>query len=68
MKRLLFLLLPLLSVAAASSVAQTPGSGGPTPSNEPPAAPTAVPLDGGVSLLVAGGAVYALSGLRKRRS
>ncbi|MCC3159263.1 hypothetical protein LJ737_18620 [Hymenobacter sp. 15J16-1T3B] len=64
MKRYL-LLLPLLGFAAAAG-AQTPGSGGPTPGT-PAADPTAVPLDGGASLLLAGGAAYALSGLRKRR-
>ncbi|MCC3160663.1 hypothetical protein LJ737_25720 [Hymenobacter sp. 15J16-1T3B] len=46
--------------------AQTPGSGGPTPGT-PAADPTAVPLDGGASLLLAGGATYALNRLRKRR-
>ncbi|GAB2943790.1 hypothetical protein GCM10027048_05640 [Hymenobacter coalescens] len=57
----------LLLCHASSLQAQTPGSGGPAPSNEPPADPTAVPLDGGASLLLAGGATYALSRLRKRR-
>ncbi|RAK70534.1 PID-CTERM protein-sorting domain-containing protein [Hymenobacter edaphi] len=52
----------LLSYAAQ---AQTPGSGGPEPGT--PAEPTAVPLDGGASLLLAGGAAYALNRLRKRR-
>ncbi|GAB2963497.1 hypothetical protein GCM10027048_35630 [Hymenobacter coalescens] len=47
----------------ATAHAQTPGSGGPAPSNDP----TAVPLDGGASLLLAGGAAYALNRLRKRR-
>ncbi|RAK69532.1 PID-CTERM protein-sorting domain-containing protein [Hymenobacter edaphi] len=58
-------LLLLLLCCAAGASAQTPGSGGPEPGT--PAEPTAVPLDGGVSLLLAGGAAYALSGLRKRR-
>lgn len=41
-----------------------PGSGGPGP------APAAIetPIDGGVSLLLAGGAAYGLKRLRKRRA
>lgn len=46
------------------SPAQSPGSGGPTPG----AAPTAVPIDGGASLLLAGGAAYGLRKLRQRRA
>ena len=42
-----------------------PGSGGPGPG--PAVDPTAVPLDGGVSLLLAGGVGYALRRLRQRR-
>jgi hypothetical protein len=42
----------------------TPGSGGPVPGTPDP---TPVPLDGGASLLLAGGAAYALSLLRQRR-
>ncbi|KAA9327626.1 hypothetical protein F0P96_16750 [Hymenobacter busanensis] len=42
--------------------AQDPGSGGPLPGS-----PTAVPIDGGASLLLAGGAAYALKRLRQRR-
>ncbi|GAB2941275.1 hypothetical protein GCM10027048_02180 [Hymenobacter coalescens] len=53
---------------ASAAQAQTPGSGGPAPGNEPPADPTAVPLDGGASLLLAGGAAYALNRLRKRKT
>ncbi|RTQ52108.1 hypothetical protein EJV47_03515 [Hymenobacter gummosus] len=67
MKRPLLLLLPLLALAAAPALAQTdPGSGGPVPGNQPPD-PTAVPIDGGASLLLAGGAAYALRRLRQRR-
>ncbi|MCC2548038.1 hypothetical protein LJY25_16435 [Hymenobacter sp. BT175] len=47
-----------------SAQAQDPDSGGPTPN---PSTPTAVPIDGGASLLLAGGAAYALARLRKRR-
>lgn len=48
----------LLSLAAA---AQAPGSTGPTPTATDP---TAVPLDGGASLLLAGGVAYGLRRLR----
>ncbi|HEX8428842.1 PID-CTERM protein-sorting domain-containing protein [Hymenobacter sp.] len=54
------LLLGALSVAQPAS-AQGPGSGGPTPS------PTAVPIDGGASLLLAAGAAYGLKRLRAAR-
>jgi hypothetical protein len=56
--------LVLLAGGAQQALAQTPGSGGPTPQ-----APTAteVPLDGGASLLLAGGVAYGLRKLRQRR-
>jgi hypothetical protein len=41
--------------------AQSPGSGGPTP------APTAVPIDGGASLLLAAGVGFGLKKLRDHR-
>ena len=47
---------------ALTTHAQTPGSGGPTPG-----ATTDVPLDGGASLLLAGGVAYGLRRLRSRR-
>lgn len=47
--------------ATASALAQ-PGSGGPTPT-----APTAVPIDGGASLLLASGVALGLKKLRDRR-
>ncbi|RYY18336.1 MAG: hypothetical protein EOO36_08385 [Cytophagaceae bacterium] len=56
----LFLLLLVLG-AAKLTQAQAPGSGGPVP------APAAVPLDGGASLLLAGGAAYGLRRLRQLR-
>ncbi|HEX8429137.1 PID-CTERM protein-sorting domain-containing protein [Hymenobacter sp.] len=53
------LLLLVLLLIAGSLRAQGPGSGGPTP--------TAVPIDGGASLLLAAGAAYGLRRLRKLR-
>ena len=41
-----------------------PSTGGPAPSSP---APAAVPLDGGASLLLAGGAAYGLRRLRQLR-
>lgn len=61
MKPVLLLFL-LLGVATLSSHAQAPGSGGPVPQN-----PTAVPIDGGASLLLAGGLAMGLKKLRDRR-
>ena len=55
----------IVLVASAVAVAQ-PGSGGPEPGTIPPA-PTAVPIDGGVSLLLAGGVAYGPKHLRNRR-
>ncbi len=50
--RFIPLLAGLLLLAVAAS-AQGPGSGGPTPDPQAPN-PTAVPIDGGASLLAAG--------------
>ena len=41
-----------------------PDNGGPTPPNPPPAE---IPIDGGASLLLAGGVAYGLKKLRDRR-
>lgn len=63
---LLIRLLPALALAIAFSgvaLAQ-PGSGGPGPGTPDP---TAVPLDGGASLLLASGVAYGLKHLRDRR-
>jgi hypothetical protein len=57
-----FLLLTFLLTAAAG-YAQSPTTGGPTPQADP----TTVPLDGGASLLLAGGVAYGLKRLRQRR-
>ncbi|WP_165822261.1 PID-CTERM protein-sorting domain-containing protein [Hymenobacter edaphi] len=56
----------LLLLAGTSARAQTPGSGGPEPGT--PAEPTAVPLDGGASLLLLAGTGIALRKLRRRRA
>ncbi len=62
MKKLL--LFALLLGFAAVAQAQ-PGSTGPAPTS--PAGPTQTPIDGGVSLLLAGGVAYGLKRLRQRR-
>ena len=61
-------LLPVLVLAVAFdgvALAQ-PGSGGPGPGTTTPD-PTAVPLDGGASLLLASGVAYGIKHLRNRR-
>lgn len=58
-------LLALCVFLTLPAVAQ-PGSGGPGPGT-PTADPTAVPLDGGASLLLAGGVAYGLRQFRARR-
>jgi hypothetical protein len=45
------------------ALAQGPGDGGPTPT-EPPT--TEIPIDGGASLLIAGGAALGLNKLRNK--
>lgn len=50
----------LLATAAHAQTSTPPGSGGPTPA-------ATVPLDGGASLLLAGGVAYGLKKLRDRR-
>lgn len=51
----------LLLLPAGVALAQGPGSGGPTPD------PTAVPIDGGASLLLAAGVGLGLKKLREKR-
>jgi len=53
-----------LVIALGEVALAQPGSGGPGPGA---ADPTAVPLDGGVSLLLAGGVAYGIKHLRNRR-
>ena len=52
----------VLLLCASLAQAQGPGSGGPTPTS-----PTAVPIDGGASLLLAAGGALALRRLRRAR-
>ena len=54
-----------LLLVAGTVLAQTPTTGGPTPQAPDP---TAVPLDGGASLLLAGSVAYGLRKLRQRRN
>ena len=56
---LLTLTLLLVAGLAFAQAPSTPPSGGPTP--------TAIPLDGGASLLLAGGIAYGLRRLKQRR-
>jgi hypothetical protein len=64
---LLTRILPMLTLVLAfgETVFAQPGSGG--PGSTPAADPTAIPLDGGVSLLLAGGVAYGIKHLRNRR-
>ncbi len=61
----LLLALIILVAAGGTVLAQEPADGGPSPTN--PAGPTDIPLDGGVSLLLAGGITYGLRQLHNRR-
>ena len=54
-----------LLLTAGVALAQ-PGSGGPIPANPPPA--DEIPIDGGVSLLLAAGGAYALRRLHAARA
>lgn len=67
MKKLLTLSLLGFGLALATTpaaLAQEPADGGPAPANTP----TAIPLDGGASLLLAGGIGYAVRRLRQRKA
>ena len=63
MKRFAVLFSLLLAGAGAQHARAQPTTGGPAPG----AAATAVPIDGGASLLLAGGVAYGLRKLRQRR-
>lgn len=54
--------LGLLVAVGGTALAQAPADGGPKPT-----APTSIPLDGGVSLLLAGGVAYGMKHLRSRK-
>ncbi|MFD2718779.1 PID-CTERM protein-sorting domain-containing protein [Hymenobacter monticola] len=66
---LLTRLLPTLTLTLAfvGALSAQPGSGGPGPGTPITPTPTDVPLDGGASLLLAGGVAYGLKRLRERR-
>ncbi len=51
-----------LLLAGGLAFAQAPADGGPSP-----VAPTATPIDGGASLLLAGGIAFGIKQLRARR-
>jgi len=65
-RSLLAAALLLVAGSAQQALAQSPGSGGPAPT-DPVTTPTEVPLDGGASLLLAGSVAYGLRKLRQRR-
>ncbi|WP_426058746.1 PID-CTERM protein-sorting domain-containing protein [Hymenobacter sp. B1770] len=55
----------LLALATTAVAFAQPGSGGPQPGT--PLNPTEIPVDGGISLLLAGGVAYGVKHLRNRR-
>ncbi|MGI4759650.1 MAG: PID-CTERM protein-sorting domain-containing protein [Janthinobacterium lividum] len=62
-----FYLAAALVFVAFLGRAQSPSTGGPTPTAPvTPADPTEVPLDGGASVLLASGVAYGLRRLRRR--
>ncbi|MDB5233372.1 MAG: hypothetical protein JWR44_365 [Hymenobacter sp.] len=56
-----------LCVLTSLPILAQPTSGGPTPGT-PAVDPTQTPIDGGISLLLAGGVGYGLKQLRARRA
>jgi hypothetical protein len=56
----------VLAASLAIPAQAQPGSGGPSPGASPGAV-TAVPIDGGASLLLAGGVAYGLRQIRARQ-
>ena len=62
-----FYLTAALVFATLLSHAQSPTTGGPTPTT-PTTDPTEVPLDGGASLLLVSGVAYGLRRLRRQRA
>lgn len=61
----LSLLTGVLLLTAGATLAQDPGSGGPQPGAQDP---TAVPIDGGASLLLAAGVGIGLRQLQRSRA
>ncbi|HEX8330816.1 MAG TPA: hypothetical protein VF629_25010 [Hymenobacter sp.] len=57
-----------LSTGTFTTAQAQPGTGGPTPGTPATPDPTAVPIDGGVSLLVAAGVGLGLRRLRRKRT
>ena len=55
----------VLALAVSAVAVAQPGGGGPMPGN--PLNPTPVPIDGGISMLLAGGVAYGIKHLRSRR-
>ncbi|QNH60541.1 PID-CTERM protein-sorting domain-containing protein [Hymenobacter sediminicola] len=55
----------LFFLTTSAALAQGPGSGGPEP--QQPQQPTAVPIDGGASLLLAAGAAYGWRRIRNKK-
>ncbi|MDQ2769173.1 MAG: hypothetical protein M3Y54_01565 [Bacteroidota bacterium] len=58
----ILLTLTLLLLTGGLAFAQAPADGGPAPTS-----PTSIPIDGGASLLLAGGLAFGLKQLRARR-
>ncbi|AYA38831.1 hypothetical protein D3Y59_06600 [Hymenobacter oligotrophus] len=63
--RITVLALLVMLVNSVSALAQGPGTGGPTPNIPNP--PTEIPIDGGVSLLVAAAGALGIRQLTRRR-
>ena len=60
------LVLAIWGLSTVSALAQAPADGGPAPTTTTAPA-TPIPIDGGVSLLLAGGVAFGMKQLRARR-
>ncbi|MDB5271355.1 MAG: hypothetical protein JWP58_4395 [Hymenobacter sp.] len=69
MKSILFSAARLLVFCALTSLPALaqPNSGGPAPGADPVEPPTETPIDGGASILLAGGVAFGLKQIRARR-